>query len=65
MLNPNPKERITFHEVMKHAWSNGDNVNKDEYKKEMNLRIKKVMVKVRKEQELEMKQFFMKEKGKK
>lgn len=31
----------------------------------MNNRIKKVMVKVRKEQEMEMKQAFMKEKGKK
>lgn len=31
----------------------------------MNSRMKKVMVKVRKEQELEIKQTFMKEKGKK
>ena len=50
---------------MKHAWINGESVNKDDYKKEMNNRIKKVMVKVRKEQEMEMKQAFMKEKGKK
>lgn len=50
---------------MKHAWINGESVNKDDYKKEMNNRIKKVMVKVRKEQETEMKQAFMKEKGKK
>ena len=51
MLNPNPKERITLIELMKHPWINGDLVTRDEYRKEMNSRVKKVMVKIRKEQE--------------
>ncbi len=63
MLNPNPKSRINLQGILKHPWTTGDVISKDEYKKEMGLRIKKVMVKVRKEQESEMKQVFLKEKG--
>jgi serine/threonine protein kinase len=48
MLNPNPKERLTLHAVMKHPWINGESSGKEDYKKEMNTRVKKVMVKVRK-----------------
>jgi serine/threonine protein kinase len=51
MLCANPKERITLDEIMKHPWVNGDIISKDEYKKEMNVRVKKIMVKIRKEQE--------------
>lgn len=65
MLNPNPKERVTLNALMKHPWVNGETISRDEYRKEMNTRVKKVMVKVRKEQETEIKQIFMKEKGKK
>ena len=65
MLNPNPKERITIYEIMKHPWTNGESMSRDEYRKEMNVRVKKVMVKIRKEQENEIKQAFMKEKNKK
>lgn len=65
MLNPNPKERISLSAVMKHPWLNGEIMTKEEFRKEMNIRLKKVMVKIRKEQESEMKQRSMKEKGKK
>ena len=65
MLAANPKERVSLSALRKHPWVNGDRPSKYDYKKEMNARIKKVMVKVRKEQETEMKQAFMKEKGKK
>lgn len=52
MLNSNPKDRITLAAVMKHPWTNGETLGKEDYKKQMNLRVKKVMVKVRKQQEL-------------
>jgi hypothetical protein len=52
MLNPNPKERISLQAVMKHPWTNGETPGREDYKKEMGVRVKKVMVKVRKEQEL-------------
>jgi predicted HNH restriction endonuclease len=64
MLDPNPKERIGLQAIMKHAWTNGESASREDYKKEMTARVKKVMVKVRKEQELEMKQAFMREKDK-
>lgn len=48
MLNPNPKERIPLSEIMKHPWVNCDSVTREEYRKEMNTRVKKVMVKLRK-----------------
>jgi hypothetical protein len=48
MLNPNPKERINLLTLTQHPWFNGDGISKDEFRKEMNTRIKKIMVKVRK-----------------
>jgi hypothetical protein len=48
MLNPNPKERIPLSEIAKHAWLQGEAITRDEYRKEMNSRVKKVMVKIRK-----------------
>jgi hypothetical protein len=51
MMNPNPKERIPLVEILKHPWMSGDVLTRDEYRKEMNSRVKKVMVKIRKEQE--------------
>lgn len=65
MLNPEPKARISLDDIMKHPWTNGESISRDEYRKEMNVRVKKVMVKIRKEQENEIKQAFLKEKGKK
>lgn len=35
---------------MKHPWTNGEMPGREDYKKEMGVRVKKVMVKVRKEQ---------------
>ena len=64
MLNPNPKERIALSEVLKHPWICGECPSREEYRKEMNTRVKKVMVKIRKEQEAELKQALFKEKGK-
>lgn len=50
MLAVNPKERITLEGLAKHAWTNGDRPGREDYRKEMGARVKKVMVKVRKEQ---------------
>lgn len=33
MLNPNPKERITINQMMKHPWTNGESMSRDEYRK--------------------------------
>lgn len=48
MFTPNPKERISLQDLLKHPWVNGECLTRDEYRKEMNVRVKKVMVKVRK-----------------
>jgi hypothetical protein len=48
MLNPDPKERITLNDIVKHPWVNSESISRDEYRKEMNTRVKKVMVKIRK-----------------
>ena len=51
LLDPSPKTRISLLEVKKHKWFLEDLPHKSEYKKDMNLRIKKVGAKIRKEQE--------------
>lgn len=51
LLDPNPKSRISLLEVKKHKWFVGELPSKGEYQKDMNLRIKKVGAKIRKEQE--------------
>lgn len=64
LLNPNPKERISLEQISKHPWYTGEAVSKAEYKKEMEGRVKKVMVKIRKEQESEIKATYISEKTK-
>ena len=58
LLDPNPKSRINLLEVKNHKWFLGELPSKSEYKKEMNLRMKKVGAKIRKEQEEEIRNFF-------
>lgn len=50
MLSPHPKTRISLCELLKHPWMNGETVSREEYRKEMGGRVKKIMVKVRREQ---------------
>ena len=58
MFDPNPKTRISIEGIKKHPWFMGGLPKRNEFKKEMRIRLKKVGAKIRKEQEEEIKTFF-------
>lgn len=50
LFDENPKTRISLQNLKKHPWYTKEIPKKNEYKKQMNMRLKKVWSKVRKEQ---------------